>query len=205
MDLRSHYSHRERASTDGARTYPTRAVGLIDLEWSLGGKKGCCAASSPLATARSSGQSRARKASDASARRESMWREHRVLIPYGMRSNDIQRISVNMYSSMHASADDTAGLSSDEEAVRLALERFGSALRRHREAAGMTQARAASAVGSTQGYWSRLERAEGDPNLGLVLRIVALFQLDSIEALFGPSASGVLMGVRRDDASGPIV
>lgn len=80
-----------------------------------------------------------------------------------------------------------------DPAVAAALARFADALKEHRKAAGLTQLQAARATGTTQGYWSKLEAAGQDPSLGLVLRIVQLFELDSIEALFGPAATGRLM------------
>jgi DNA-binding XRE family transcriptional regulator len=82
----------------------------------------------------------------------------------------------------------------EDAAVDAALQRFGKRLRQARERAGMTQADAARAAGTTQGSWSKLENGQLDPTLGLVLRIVGLFRLDSIEALFGPAATGALMG-----------
>ena len=88
---------------------------------------------------------------------------------------------------------------SEGDPVQQALSRFGSALRRARLAAGMTQHQAALATGTTQGHWSKIENARGDPTLALALRMVQVFNLDSIESLFGPGASGTLMGVRRDD------
>jgi transcriptional regulator with XRE-family HTH domain len=86
---------------------------------------------------------------------------------------------------------------SDDAAVAGALQQFAAALKDQRRAAGLTQLQAARATGTTQGYWSKLEAAKQDPSLGLVLRIVRLFELDSIEALFGPAATGRLMGKRR--------
>ena len=90
-------------------------------------------------------------------------------------------------------AEDVEGAPGDA-AVDAALQRFGKRLRQARERAGMTQADAARGAGTTQGSWSKLENGQLDPSLSLVLRIVGLFRLDSIEALFGPAATGALMG-----------
>lgn len=80
-----------------------------------------------------------------------------------------------------------------QPAVQAALRRFAKRLREARERAGMTQAEAARAAGTTQGSWSKLENGKLDPSLSLVLRIVGVLRLDSIEALFGPAATGALM------------
>src|SRR3954462_15492746 len=80
-----------------------------------------------------------------------------------------------------------------------ALRELGATVRRLRERAGLTQTAAAGATGTTQGYWSRLEAGRVDPSIGLALRIVRLFKLDSIESLFGPARSASL--ARREETN----
>jgi transcriptional regulator with XRE-family HTH domain len=99
---------------------------------------------------------------------------------------------------MNAEPDGTMATRSDgDAAVAAALARFAQSLKRHRQAAGLTQLEAARATGTTQGYWSKLEAAAQDPSLALVLKIIRLFELDSIEAFFGPAATGRLMATRE--------
>lgn len=80
------------------------------------------------------------------------------------------------------------------------VKAFGKRLRDLREAcpdpngtkAFMQQKTAAERAGLDGSYWGRLERGESDPTLTSLLRIQHALEIDSIEALLGPTASSQL-------------
>jgi DNA-binding XRE family transcriptional regulator len=85
----------------------------------------------------------------------------------------------------------------DQERIRAALTRFGVALRALRQSHEWTQAQAATAVGISQAQWCKIERAQADPGLAVALEVVRVFELDSLDRLFGPGAVATLLGVAR--------
>jgi transcriptional regulator with XRE-family HTH domain len=69
------------------------------------------------------------------------------------------------------------------------LERVRStvaaSIRRHRKAAGVSQAAVADVLGISQASWSRIEGGKTDLPLSQLLRIVNALEIESIESLMG--------------------
>lgn len=90
-----------------------------------------------------------------------------------------------------------AGQSDDGLADDLLLEAqraVGDSLRLLREGRQMSQQAVAAYAGVHQSEWSRLEKGEVDPRLSWLLRAQHLFDVASLESLFGPSPSRRLLG-----------
>jgi len=85
----------------------------------------------------------------------------------------------------------------DQERITAALTQFGVAIRALRRRHEWTQARAATAVGISQAQWCKIERGQADPGLAVALEVVRVFELDSLDSLFGPGAVATLLGVTK--------
>jgi transcriptional regulator with XRE-family HTH domain len=83
----------------------------------------------------------------------------------------------------------------EDAAVEAALACFRQRLRATRRNRNLTQIQVAQAIGVSQSQWSKIENGQQELNLSQVLRLLRLLQLESVEQLFGPSATGRLMGV----------
>jgi transcriptional regulator with XRE-family HTH domain len=73
-----------------------------------------------------------------------------------------------------------------DDLLLMARQAAGRALRAHREKRGLSQAAVSSYAGVHQSEWSRIETGEVDPRLSWLLRAQHLFELESLESLFGP-------------------
>ena len=82
--------------------------------------------------------------------------------------------------------------SEDYMEARRAFARRIRELRREGTDAEIPQREAARRAGIDQSYWTRLEAARSDPSLSSMLKIQRAFDLDSIEALLGPTPSRLL-------------
>lgn len=70
---------------------------------------------------------------------------------------------------------------------------MGAVLRAHREAAGLTQERAAVAAGLTRNTLVTIEKAvRPDPHLSTLLALMKVYGVGSLEELLGPMPSKVL-------------
>ncbi len=81
--------------------------------------------------------------------------------------------------------------------VRRALAARMRELRRVGTDAELPQREAARRAGIDQSYWTRLEGARCDPSLSSMLKIQRAFDLDSIEALLGPTPSQLLTSTKQ--------
>jgi transcriptional regulator with XRE-family HTH domain len=88
------------------------------------------------------------------------------------------------------------------DAEHEALACFRRRVRYLRGLRGLSQTQMATALGISQSGWSKIESGAQEPSLGLTLRVVRVLELDSVEMLFGPAATGRLMANDRDDDSG---
>jgi DNA-binding XRE family transcriptional regulator len=71
----------------------------------------------------------------------------------------------------------------------------GMALKRRREAAGLTQEQAAAQAGITRNALSALEKKQyPDPHLSTLLALMLTYEVHSIEALLGPVPSQFVAG-----------
>jgi transcriptional regulator with XRE-family HTH domain len=85
----------------------------------------------------------------------------------------------------HASMHDESDKSLPDDLLVAARQAVGATLRAHREGRGLSQAAVSAYAGVHQSEWSRLESGEVDPRLSWLLRAQHLFELESLEGLFG--------------------
>jgi transcriptional regulator with XRE-family HTH domain len=80
------------------------------------------------------------------------------------------------------------------DAVLLAQAKkvVGERLRQLRKRRGWSQDFAASYAGTNQAQWSRVETGDLDARLTWLLRAQELFEVESLESLFGPLPSRIL-------------
>jgi transcriptional regulator with XRE-family HTH domain len=81
----------------------------------------------------------------------------------------------------------------DERTMEEARDALAARMAQLRGEAGMSQRTAAGRAGMDPRNWSRIERRELNPRLDSLLRIQFALEVDSLESLFGESATGQIL------------